>query len=81
MALLEASLSAKIVANMGNLGGDSKEANAQYDEGIKKIADAVAKAVVECLTTEAEVFIPTGAVAVVGTPNASNPAPVLGKIQ
>lgn len=82
MALLVESLSAKIVVNMGNLGGDSKDANAQYNEGVKKIADAVAKAVVESLTTEAQVFIPSGAIVTAGTPaSQSNPAPVFGQIK
>lgn len=81
MPLTPASLSAQIVANLGALGSDSGEANAQYDDGVKKLADAIASAVVQVMTTEAQVMIPSGAVVTAGSPSSqTNPAPVIGSI-
>ncbi len=82
MPLVAESLQAKIIANFGSLGGDSAEAQAQFQEGVQQLAEAVAKAVVDTLTTEAQVFIPSGAVVTAGSPTTqSNPAPVLGMIK
>lgn len=81
MPLTPASLSAQIVANLGTLDSDSSNTNAQYSEGSKKLADAIANAVVQVLTTEAQVMIPSGAVVTAGSPTTqSNPAPVIGQI-
>lgn len=85
MALDANALSALIVTNMGQLGSDSTEANAQFDKGTKELADAIAKAVVTHLQTSAQVSIPTGAVVVAtaGSPAAqtgANTAPAIGVI-
>lgn len=55
MALNDAILSQLIVANMGALGSDNAEVNQSYDEGIKKLADAIASAVVSHITSAAVV--------------------------
>lgn len=75
-------LSQLITTNVGQLGSDSSETNQQYNEGVKKLADAIAKAVVQHITTAGIVEIPAGAVIVV-TPqgNGNNPAPVMGVIK
>lgn len=85
MPLNPQALSQLIVANMGKLGSDDNATNAQYDEGVKKIADAVAQAVVTHITSSAQVVIPSGAVVVAtaGSPTAqtgANTAPALGTI-
>lgn len=82
MPLTAPALSALILKEFGDLGSDSPEANAQYMEGSKKIADAVANAVVQALTTQAQVIIPPGAIQTVGSPTAqSNVAPAIGQIK
>lgn len=82
MPLSPQTLSAEIVNNLGSLGSGDSATDAQYDEGTKKLADAIAQAVVKILTTEAQVFIPVGAVQTAGSPaNQSNVAPVIGMIK
>lgn len=82
MPLAAPALSALILKEFGDLGSDSPEANAQYMEGSKKIADAVANAVVQALTTQAQVVIPPGAIQTTGSPTAqSNVAPAIGQIK
>ena len=82
MPLAAPALSALILKEFGDLGSDSPEANAQYMEGSKKIADAVANAVVQVLTTQAQVVIPPGAIQTAGSPtNHSNVAPAIGQIK
>lgn len=85
MALNAEALSSLIVANIGALGSDSQECNTSFDEGTKKLADAIANAVVSHITTSAVVTIPTGAVivATAGSPAAqtgANTAPATGII-
>lgn len=85
MPLNAQALSQLIVTNLGQLGSDDDATNQQYNEGVKKIADAVAKAVVTHITSSAQVTIPTGAVVVAtaGSPAAqtgANTAPALGTI-
>lgn len=73
MALSDAILSQLIIANMGTLGSDNAEVNKSYDEGIKKLADAIASAVVSHITSSAMVTTqvvgtsPSGAVTGTGT--------------
>lgn len=82
MPLAAPALSALILKEFGDLGSDSPEANAQYMEGSKKIADAVANAVVQALTTQAQVIIPPGAIQTAGSPAAqSNVVPAIGQIK
>lgn len=85
MPLTAPALSALIVKEFGDLGSDSPEANAQYIEGSKKIADAVANAVVQAITTQAQVIIPAGIpVATAGSPAAqtgATTAPAIGQIK
>lgn len=75
-------LSQLIISNVGRLNSDSSETNAQFDEGIKKLADAIASGVVDHITQAGIVEIPVGAITVV-TPqgNGSNIAPVMGMIK
>lgn len=81
MALNPQSLSSAIVANLGALGSDSSEADAQFDEGAKKLADAIAQAVVKALTTEAQVIIPAGAIQTAGSPAShTSVSPAIGQI-
>lgn len=82
MALTATALSTLIQTELGQLGSGDSATDAQYIAGSKKLADAIANAVVTALTTQAQVVIPTGAVAVTGSAAAqTNPAPVIGQIQ
>lgn len=86
MPLSDSQLSQLIVANMGQLGSDSSETNKAYDDGIKKLADAVAKAVVTHITSSGMVVIQAGTISVAGSNGGGlvtcvNPAPVNGVIQ
>lgn len=84
MPLSAPALSALIVKEFGDLGSDSPETNAQYAEGTKKLADCIANAVVQAITTQAQVTIPAGIpVATAGSPAAqtgATTAPAIGTI-
>lgn len=80
---LSSDVLAKLIeTNIGTLNSDSSETNQQFLEGTQRLADAIAKAVVQHITTAGIVEIPIGGVNVV-TPqgNGTNPAPVIGAIK
>lgn len=73
MPLSDSALSQLIQANMGQLGSDSKEVNQQYQDGIKKLADAIASAVVTHITSNAQVNIAPSSISVTGMGNSGAP--------
>lgn len=61
MPLESNALSALIIQEFGKLNSGNAEVDASYDEGTKKIADAIANAVVQHIKANAEVIITSGA--------------------
>lgn len=85
MPLSAPALSALIIKEFGTLGSDSAETNTQYDEGTKKLADCIANAVVQHITSSAQVIVPAGIpVSTAGSPTAqtgATTAPAQGTIK
>ena len=63
MALDANALSALIVTEFGKLNSGDKETDKAYDEGTKKLADAIAKAVVTHIKSSAQVVVKSGVTA------------------